>query len=104
MDFSLTAGPGDEWIIEASVAGGDDGTSDQMPDREGEAELARLLHGSSPNTRNTAEVEDAADPEGPAGGPVHDILSGGSGSVRFRQGDTYRWVRRHDVLSLELSP
>lgn len=104
IDFSLTAGSGDGWVIEAVVEGADDRISERIPDREVEAQLARLLQGSmedSPETTGGRELEDT---ESLSEGPVHDILSGGSGSVRFSRGDTYRWVRRQDVLSLELSP
>lgn len=94
MGFSLTAAAGDAWIIEASVAGGDDPVAQRMPDRDVEAELAQLLRG---------RTEDDGQ-EQPSRGPIHDILRGGTGAVRFHRGDTYRWVRRDDVLSLELSP
>ncbi|MFW5695649.1 MAG: hypothetical protein ACOCYB_10805 [Alkalispirochaeta sp.] len=114
VDFSLTAGTGDQWIIEASMrdgpedprtdenGGGAHGRNDRT-EEEVEAELARLLHGNTVS-REPAGADTATGSAQPSPGPVRDILNGGTGSVRFRQGDTYRWVRRRDVLSLELSP
>jgi len=104
MGFSLTAAAGDAWIIEASVTGGDDPVDQRMPDREAEAELAQLLRGRAGAASETADIAAGDGHEQPSRSPIHDILSGGTGSVRFHRGDTYRWVRRDDVLSLELSP
>lgn len=101
MEFTLTAGAEDEWIVEATLQSDPaDGihTTAEVTDSQAEAELARLLHGSQ------TEVSDTGDPESAGDSPILDILNGGTGSVRFHDGVTYQWVRDHDVLHLELSP
>lgn len=100
-EFSLTAGTGSEWIVEASIRGSSD-ERDTSPvaftDSHAEAELQRLLQASGTGTSDNGDSL-------PSGtGVVHAILNGGTGSVRFRSGDTYGWVRHDEVLSLELSP
>ncbi|MFO8043944.1 MAG: hypothetical protein R6U25_12135 [Alkalispirochaeta sp.] len=101
MDFSLTAGPGDEWTIEATLRNEPDtdtGSAVSVTDSQAEAALAQLLRGSETDRSEKVDSESLGD------SPILDILNGGTGSVRFHDGVTYQWVRDHDVLHLELSP